>query len=79
MRAGPPLALNLRRHLGGGELMPHAPKLRSLNLLACGRRSAIASWGGWSAEGRWAWYWKNYIDRKFIARYRLNEGTAGEA
>ena len=79
VRAGPPLAFNLRRHLGGGELMPHAPKLRSLNLLACGRRSAIASWGSWSAEGPWAWYWKNYIDRKFIARYRLNEGTAAEA
>ena len=79
VRAGPPLAFNLRRHLGGGELMPHAPKLRSLNLLACGRRSAIASWGSWSAEGRWAWYWKNYIDRKFIACYRLNQGVAREA
>ena len=70
VRAGPPLALNLRRYLGGGELLPHRPPLRSLNLLACGNRSAIASWGHWSAEGMWAWYWKNHIDRKFIARYQ---------
>jgi pyridine nucleotide-disulfide oxidoreductase family protein len=68
--AGPPLALNLRRHLAGGELLPHLPKPRSLNLLACGERSAIASWGRWSAEGFWAWYWKDRIDRGFIARYR---------
>lgn len=70
VRAGPPLALNLRRQLAGGELHAHLPSARSLNLLACGRRSAIASWGRWSAEGWWAWFWKNHIDRKFIARYR---------
>lgn len=70
VRAGPPLALNLRRQLAGGELMAHVPSARSLNLLACGRRSAIASWGLWSAQGWWAWAWKNHIDRKFVARYR---------
>ncbi len=70
VRAGPALALNLRRYLGGGMLEEHLPKLRSLNLLACGRRSAIVSWGSWSSEGMWAWYWKNWIDRKFVAKYR---------
>ena len=70
VRAGPPLALNLRRQLAGGELLAHVPPARSLNLLACGRRSAIVSWGNWSAEGWWAWAWKNHIDRRFIARYR---------
>jgi pyridine nucleotide-disulfide oxidoreductase family protein len=70
VRAGPPLALNLRRQLAGGELLAHVPSARSLNLLACGRRSAIVSWGNWSAQGWWAWYWKNHVDRKFVARYR---------
>ncbi len=70
VRAGPALALNLRRYLGGGMLEEHLPKLRSLNLLACGRRSAIVSWGSWTAQGAWAWYWKNWIDRKFVAKYR---------
>jgi pyridine nucleotide-disulfide oxidoreductase family protein len=70
VRAGPPLALNLRRQLAAGELLAHVPSARSLNLLACGRRSAIVSWGSWSAEGWWAWVWKNHIDRKFIAKYR---------
>jgi pyridine nucleotide-disulfide oxidoreductase family protein len=66
VRAGPPLALNLRRFVGGGALEPHAPQARSLNLLSCGERYAIASWGNWSAEGRWAWWWKDRIDRAFV-------------
>ena len=70
VRAGPPLALNLRRQLGGGQLEAYQPQRRSLNLLACGRRSAIASWGEWSAEGRWVWWWKDHIDRAFMARFR---------
>jgi pyridine nucleotide-disulfide oxidoreductase family protein len=70
VRAGPALALNLRRFLGGGMLEEHLPKLRSLNLLACGRRSAIVSWGNMAAQGWWAWVWKDRIDRKFVARYR---------
>jgi NADH dehydrogenase FAD-containing subunit len=44
------------------------PQPRTLNLLSCGSR-AIASWGGWSTQGRWVWWWKDRIDRAFIARY----------
>jgi pyridine nucleotide-disulfide oxidoreductase family protein len=71
VRAGPPLALNLRRALAGGVLQPHQPQARALNLIACGEKTAIASWGPWSAEGRWVWRWKDRIDRAFIARYAL--------
>lgn len=70
VRAGPALAANLRALLGGVPLVPHPVRPRTLNLLACGGRRAIASWGEWSAEGRWVWWWKNHIDRAFIARYR---------
>lgn len=69
VRAGPPLALNLRRFIEGGALSPYTPQQRSLNLLACGGRYAIASWGPWSVEGRWVWRWKDRIDRAFTARY----------
>jgi pyridine nucleotide-disulfide oxidoreductase family protein len=70
VRAGPPLALNLRRFIAAGPLVPYRPQRRSLSLLACGERSAIASWGPWSAQGRWVWWWKNRIDRAFVAAYR---------
>jgi NADH dehydrogenase FAD-containing subunit len=69
VRAGPPLALNLRRCIGGGALVSHQPPARTLNLLSCSDGSAIATWGRWSAQGRWVWRWKDRIDRAFIARY----------
>ena len=68
VRAGPALALNLRRFIGGGVLEPHTPQRRTLNLISCGEKRAIASWGDWSAQGRWAWWWKDRIDRAFVAR-----------
>lgn len=69
VRAGPALALNLRRRLAGGELMPWQPKPRSLYLLSCGERRAIAAWGNLSAQGRWVWAWKDQIDRGFVASF----------
>jgi len=71
VRAGPALALNLRRALAGGQLQEWRTTPRSLYLLSCGERRAIASWGDWSAQGRWVWAWKDIIDRRFIARYML--------
>jgi selenide,water dikinase len=69
VRAGPPLALNLRRFVAGGALEPWQPQRRALGLLSCGARRAIATWGPWSAEGRWVWWWKDRIDRAFVARF----------
>jgi len=69
VRAGPPLAANLRAALQGGPLQTYAPQRRTLYLLSCGERRAVASWGGWAAEGRWVWRWKDRIDRAFVARY----------
>jgi NADH dehydrogenase FAD-containing subunit len=70
VRAGPPLALNLRRFVGGGALESYQPQKNALNLLACGERRAIASYADWSVGGRWVWWWKDRIDRAFIAKYR---------
>ena len=69
VRAGPPLAANLRSALAGAPLVPYVPPQRTLNLVSCGNRSAIASWGHWSAQGRWVWWAKDHIDRAFVRRY----------
>ena len=76
VRAGPALALNLRRFIGGGALEPHVPQLRTLNLISCGERRAIVSYGNLAAQGRWAWWWKDRIDRGFVARYSSAEAPA---
>lgn len=68
VHAGPILAHNLIAALLGERMRAYHPKKTSLYLLACGERRAIASWGGFSAEGRWVWRWKDAIDRRFIAR-----------
>jgi len=66
VRAGPPLAENLRRVLAGQPPRRHVPQARALYLLSTGRRHAIASWGSLSIEGDWVWRWKDRIDRRFM-------------
>jgi len=70
VRAGPPLADNLRAVLAGVDPKPYTPQQRSLNLISCGDHRAIASWGNWTAQGRWVWWLKDWIDRGFVKKYR---------
>lgn len=74
VRAGPPLARNLRLALEGMPLQRHLPQRRALYLIATGGRHAVASWGPFAWQGDWVWRWKDRIDRAFIARFgaRLN-------
>ena len=70
VRAGPVLAANLRAALDGGTFQSHAPSRRYLALVSEGDRYAVGLWGGFSWEGRWAWRWKDRVDRAFVAKYR---------
>ena len=71
LRAGPALLKNMTAALAGATPSPHIPPKHSLNLLSCGDRYAIASWGNFSAQGRWLWWLKDWIDRSFVKRYRI--------
>lgn len=73
VRAGPVLASNLRAAMEGKALSSYRPRKRSLYLLACGPRYAIASWGAFSAEGAWVWRWKNHLDQGFVQRFSSEE------
>lgn len=66
LRQGETLAANFRRLVSGEPLAAYRAQRHALVLLSCGRRYAIAQRGGWSAEGRWVWWWKDRIDRKWI-------------
>jgi selenide,water dikinase len=68
VRQGEALAQTLRNLGAGAPPAAYRPRRRALLLLSCGRRQAIAQWGGWSAHGGWAWRWKNRIDRAWIRR-----------
>ena len=73
VRAAPVLASNLRAAAHGGALTPHVTSPRYLALVSAGRKTAVGVWGDLSFEGRWAWRWKDRIDRAFVAR---NDGPA---
>ncbi len=70
VRQAPVLAENLKRVVRGMPMLDYVPQSASLSLISCGAKYAIASRGGWSAEGAWAWRWKDWLDRRWIARFR---------
>ena len=69
VRAGPPLLHNLLAAVAAQPLAAYAPPKRTLNLLSCGGRYAIAVWGNLSVEGAGVWRLKDRIDRQFVQRY----------
>ena len=71
VRAAPTLAANLRAALSGGTLQRHVTGARFLALVSTGSRRAVGVWGDYSFGGMLAWRWKDAIDRRFVARYRL--------
>ncbi len=80
VRAGPVLAHNLVAAAQKQPLQPYVPRRRSLYILATGSGQAIASYGSFSAEGRWVRRWKDAIDRQFIRRFQVGRSlSASEA
>jgi selenide,water dikinase len=69
VRMGRPLADNLRRAVQGRALRAWRPQRSWLALIGTGTRHAIASRGPIGFAGDWVWRWKDWIDRRFMARY----------
>jgi len=65
----PVLAENLKRAVRGMAMLDYTPQRAGLSLISCGGKYAIASRGNWSAEGRWAWWWKDWLDRRWIGKF----------
>lgn len=70
VRAGPVLAANIRALATGGRLRPFRPQRDALYLVSTGTRHAVATRNGLVAGGAWAWWLKDWIDRRFMRRFR---------
>ncbi|MBI5759279.1 MAG: selenide, water dikinase SelD [Planctomycetales bacterium] len=80
VREGPILWENLQLIFAGRDLTSYQPQRGFLSLLNTGDGSALLDYRGYSAQGRWAWKLKDYIDRKFMRMYqdyepRMEEGS----
>jgi selenide,water dikinase len=70
VRAGPPLARNLRLRARRAQPQAWRPQCQHLALISAGERYAVASRGPFKIEGGWVWRVKDLIDRRWIRGYQ---------
>lgn len=70
VREGPILYKNLNASLMQQPLAPFKPQKHFLSLLTTGERHAVASRNFIFLQGKWVWYWKNYIDKTFMQHFK---------
>lgn len=70
VRQGPPLTENLRRAVEGTALQAYRPQTTWLALISTGDKYAVASRGWLGFAGAKVWQWKDWIDRRFMAKFQ---------
>lgn len=71
VRQGPVLERNLRARLDGRRLTPYRPQRDFLSLLYLGQGRALASKWGMASAGTSLFRLKDWIDRRFMARFQV--------
>ena len=69
LRTGPVLLHNLSAVANGRKLRAHQPAKDALSILSCSDGRAVAIWGRFSAEGRWVWWLKRWLNWRMVARF----------
>jgi len=69
VRAAPVLFHNLRADLSGGRRRAYRPQRDFLKLVSLGRKAAVADKGGIGLQLPGLWYWKDWIDRRFMQKF----------
>jgi len=74
VRQGPVLWNNIGALVRGEPLTPYEPQHDFLRLLNTGDGKALMDYKGWTAHARWCWRFKDYLDSRFMARFRVTRG-----
>lgn len=69
VRQGPPLYRNILRYIAGQAPQSFKPQDEFLKLVSTGEKAALATRNGVHVAGRAIWYWKHWIDRRFMQRF----------
>ncbi|MCQ8895063.1 selenide, water dikinase SelD [Limnobacter humi] len=69
VRMGKPLVNNLQNWVEGARLDDYQPQRTWLALISTGDQFAVASKGAIGFWGAWVWRWKDWIDRRFMAKF----------
>lgn len=69
VRQGPVLAENLRRFATGQRLHRFRAQRHAMAIVGLGTGTAVANRGGRYAAGRWVWFLKQWIDRRFMRKF----------
>ena len=70
VKEGKLLAENILRFASGGKLKSYQPQSRFLSLLLNGHKTAVLSRGGLFLKGRYIWWLKNFIDQKYMRKFK---------
>jgi selenide, water dikinase len=69
VRQGPWLYQQLCNPAMGKAIVPFQNKPTALALLSLGDKTCVGHKGNFIFHGAWAWWMKDYIDRRFMAKY----------
>jgi len=64
------LAGNIRRAVMGKPPRPYRPQRETLVLISTGNRHAVGTRNGVVVEGHWVWQVKDWLDRRWVRRYK---------
>jgi selenide,water dikinase len=76
VRAGSVLAENIRCLIERRPLVPFRPQTEALYLISTGDRYAVGTRNGFVIAGRWVWRLKDWIDRRFMQKFKALPNAA---
>ncbi|WP_214480693.1 FAD-dependent oxidoreductase [Bacillus sp. SM2101] len=71
VRQGPVLWKNLNRIVQKKDLLEYQPQKNYLALISIGNHHALLTYGTFATSGKWTWYAKNWIDRRFMNQFQV--------